>query len=205
MVLLPEPLRPVNQSVAPFCFSRPARSSRVAWPSCQVMLVALISLMLTDLLPSTPGCETIVLSPGNGFIQGLAAELYEIRAARPFPRPYPLARTARKLRLPRTLGLMRRFPTADNQGLDGPKTRGFSAAKQGVRIKGDPSDGPANMAKVPLRGAGLDRPGLGPATGGAACRGGQCGHGDHHPGNQPTGAAVRHRQILDRRRGREGS
>src|SRR5581483_785679 len=43
MVLLPEPLRPVNHNVAPFCFSKAARSSRVTCPSCQVMFVALIS------------------------------------------------------------------------------------------------------------------------------------------------------------------
>src|SRR5437870_3181503 len=48
MVLLPEPLSPVNQTVAPFCFSRPPRSSRVTWPSCQVMFVALLSLILRN-------------------------------------------------------------------------------------------------------------------------------------------------------------
>src|SRR5262245_38438908 len=43
MVLLPEPDRPVNQSVAPFCFKSVARSARVTCPSCQVMFVALFS------------------------------------------------------------------------------------------------------------------------------------------------------------------
>src|SRR5262249_34006032 len=43
MVLLPEPERPVNHKVAPPCLSKPARSSRMTCPSCQVMLVALIS------------------------------------------------------------------------------------------------------------------------------------------------------------------
>src|SRR5688572_12876388 len=43
MVLLPDPDSPVNQSVAPFCLSKLARSSRVTCPSCQVMLVAFTS------------------------------------------------------------------------------------------------------------------------------------------------------------------
>ena len=41
MVLLPEPDNPVNQSVAPVCFSNFFRSAAVTVPSCQVICVAL--------------------------------------------------------------------------------------------------------------------------------------------------------------------
>src|SRR5438874_1144414 len=44
------------------------------------------------------------------------------------------------------------------------------------------------MAKLPLGGAGLDRPGLGPATSGAARRGGRYGHHHHRPGSEQTGS-----------------
>src|SRR5262245_59811377 len=46
MVLLPDPDRPVNHRVAPRCFSSASRSARETWPSCQVTLVARISVCM---------------------------------------------------------------------------------------------------------------------------------------------------------------
>src|SRR5438034_8814441 len=43
MVDLPDALRPVIQTVTPFCPSSCSRSGRVTEPSCQVMLVAFCS------------------------------------------------------------------------------------------------------------------------------------------------------------------
>src|SRR5262245_42160673 len=45
-VLLPDPDRPVNQRVQPFCLRSLARSSAVTAPSCQVIWAALISLLI---------------------------------------------------------------------------------------------------------------------------------------------------------------
>src|SRR5579875_3052151 len=52
MVLLPEPDRPVNHKVAPFCLSSCARSSRLTCPSCQVMFVALIWVISSSVFRS---------------------------------------------------------------------------------------------------------------------------------------------------------
>src|SRR5262245_17142406 len=46
MVLLPLPLRPVNQTVAPFWPSRRLRSARVMSPSCQWTFVAFCSVIV---------------------------------------------------------------------------------------------------------------------------------------------------------------
>src|SRR5512146_2204093 len=48
IVLLPDPLSPVNQIVAPFCLRRASRSSRPTCPSCQVMFVALIFVIVAS-------------------------------------------------------------------------------------------------------------------------------------------------------------
>src|SRR5437870_13439343 len=61
MVLFPEPLSPVSHSVAPFCPSSWFRSSRVACPSCQVMLVALITVIAPSLLRAYPDKGTGLL------------------------------------------------------------------------------------------------------------------------------------------------
>src|SRR5690349_16306630 len=45
-VLLPDPDRPVNQRVQPFCLSNCSRSARVTVPSWKVICSALISLLI---------------------------------------------------------------------------------------------------------------------------------------------------------------
>src|SRR5687767_12761529 len=42
IVLFPEALRPVIQTVTPFCPSNFSRSSRETWPACQVMFESLV-------------------------------------------------------------------------------------------------------------------------------------------------------------------
>src|SRR5438874_12034448 len=49
MVDLPEALRPVIQTVTPFCPSSCSRSDRVTEPSCQVMFVAFCSAIESSL------------------------------------------------------------------------------------------------------------------------------------------------------------
>src|SRR5262249_23026964 len=77
MVLLPEPDRPVNHSVAPRCLSRPSRSTRVTWPSCQVMFVALMVLW------SLPCADTPCASLKEQNDRGPRSDLSTLYAGRP--------------------------------------------------------------------------------------------------------------------------
>src|SRR6266699_2076952 len=100
MVLFPDPLRPVNQRVAPFCFKRPARSSRVAWPSCQVMLVARTSVMRRNLQAIALGSnnlstcldpfhpEDALRAPAERLtvVSGLIPRAFAVALARSWPR-----------------------------------------------------------------------------------------------------------------------
>src|SRR5579871_2408566 len=97
IVLLPEPLNPVNQRVAPCCRSRPWRASRVTWPSCQVMLVALIRVMRQFLLRtrsssglSRPCRQSFVVVGFRRDFQGVSRTAQTLLNARPDLRlPFP--------------------------------------------------------------------------------------------------------------------